>query len=760
MALSLMPLIKPQFFDDNGLPLSGGSVACFDPGTSDYKTIYTSQDGSVEQSNPCPLDSAGRAEIWLDGYYDIAVYSSSDGSGDPLYTVLNVAYSPEAGTSEYSGTLTMDDILEGDEYGRVLRTSISAGKILLSECSGSLDDIAEGETYGLIAKTYITAGQITIEGVNGLGLMALKDSVTLSDISDLGDLDIGDISEELGALAALDEVGMRNFVYNCFTSMWSSGTSSAPDGFVTNGSVTISRESTIRPNGISYTAKLVANGSDGGLYWNTTLNDLTPAGSLFSMSAWVYATAAAKVRIRLYDTDGVNITEKLSSDHPGDSAWHLLTIDNFESQADATNVYAGLEVDDGATGYITCVTKVIGPRAPRYILPAAFYGSSGASGFQVTSNSLGFYKNSGFRTYLDSSGNFICRTAAGSTAFRYYGTDSGIYNEGDVFIGSSTVGQGSIYWDQDNKRFDLDGTLRLISGGDLSILSGGSLTVSSGGGISVSSGGDITLTGHDSNPAKLLWDGSSYDVEFFANTAGNAVTLRQTTNTHGSSLYLGDTSYRFNNIDIVSDNSTDIWAYDSSSRFSRLTVDQSGIDLYYYNTAITPTRGFVSLYYSSAWTFGPDSGGYLNLGTDEVDFHYVYCTAVDTTDDINFFDDQDDLADIMAIRPLVDENGSYVTDQYGNPIIDDTSLPRYMLTLSSEDAPASTIETQDGRLITYPNRKKGEPVITADGKFRSTSNQWYGWLLGGIRQLNAKVDTQYDDIIKRLERIENNTVNL
>jgi len=725
MALSLMPLIKPQFFDDNGLPLSGGSVACFDPGTSDYKTIYTSQDGSVEQSNPCPLDSAGRAEIWLDGYYDIAVYSSSDGSGDPLYTVLNVAYSPEAGTSEYSGTLTMDDILEGDEYGRVLRTSISAGKILLSECSGSLDDIAEGDTYGLIAKTYITAGQITIEGVNGLGLMALKDSVTLSDISDLGDLDIGDISEELGALAALDEVGMRNFVYNCFTSMWSSGTSSAPDGFVTNGSVTISRESTIRPNGISYTAKLVANGSDGGLYWNTTLNDLTPAGSLFSMSAWVYATAAAKVRIRLYDTDGVNITEKLSSDHPGDSAWHLLTIDNFESQADATNVYAGLEVDDGATGYITCVTKVIGPRAPRYILPAAFYGSSGASGFQVTSNSLGFYKNSGFRTYLDSSGNFICRTAAGSTSFRYYGTDSGIYNEGDVFIGSSTVGQGSIYWDQDNKRFDLDGTLRLISGGDLNILSGG--------GISVSSGGDITLTGAASNPGKVIWKAGTSTISAYANE-GSQFTITPDGSTYNVYLNIGTATKPFGGLALHSKSGIYLSEYHDTNYAMAMALSATGSASY---VDLTSTYGGTSRivrygYYSGGnWSLRPTVDNVVDLGENATAWkNLYYYTAYDKC---SILDDLNDLDVIKSIRPL-ERDGKVVRDDFGFPKMDLVALPDYLTNKNFLPEDLSDDERHDR---TFRN-----PGMMLD------------LAIGGIKQLNAKVDTQYNNLVHRLEALE------
>jgi len=42
---------------------------------------------------------------------------------------------------------TLDDIPDGTTYGRVLKTDISAGHIILSACEGDLDDIADGTTY-------------------------------------------------------------------------------------------------------------------------------------------------------------------------------------------------------------------------------------------------------------------------------------------------------------------------------------------------------------------------------------------------------------------------------------------------------------------------------------------------------------------------------------------------------------------------------------------------------------------------------------
>ena len=56
---------------------------------------------------------------------------------------------------------TLDDVTDGTNYAKVLKTDVSAGHILLSETVGDLDDIADGPTYGKVASTDISAGHIT-----------------------------------------------------------------------------------------------------------------------------------------------------------------------------------------------------------------------------------------------------------------------------------------------------------------------------------------------------------------------------------------------------------------------------------------------------------------------------------------------------------------------------------------------------------------------------------------------------------------------
>ncbi len=67
--VSLSPLAGAgwQIFDNNGVPLAGGKLYTYAAGTTTPATTYTSSSGSVANSNPIILDSAGRIseEVWL-----------------------------------------------------------------------------------------------------------------------------------------------------------------------------------------------------------------------------------------------------------------------------------------------------------------------------------------------------------------------------------------------------------------------------------------------------------------------------------------------------------------------------------------------------------------------------------------------------------------------------------------------------------------------------------------------------------------------
>ena len=70
MSVSLSPLggAATQFFDNNGVILSGGKIYTYAAGTTTPQATYTSASGTTPHANPIILDSAGRVpggEIWL-----------------------------------------------------------------------------------------------------------------------------------------------------------------------------------------------------------------------------------------------------------------------------------------------------------------------------------------------------------------------------------------------------------------------------------------------------------------------------------------------------------------------------------------------------------------------------------------------------------------------------------------------------------------------------------------------------------------------
>jgi len=105
----------------------------------------------------------------------------------------------------------LDGVPDGTSYGKVATTSISAGKIVLSETTGDLDDIADGTSYGKVATTAISAGKIIVAGLDSdVTARMFLDSTTKTNIeawrhaSDVTLIDGGDIyaASVLGTVTA------------------------------------------------------------------------------------------------------------------------------------------------------------------------------------------------------------------------------------------------------------------------------------------------------------------------------------------------------------------------------------------------------------------------------------------------------------------------------------------------------------------------------------------------------------------------------
>jgi microcystin-dependent protein len=97
--LSILAGAGGQFFDDTGIPLSGGLIYTYAAGTTTSLITYTSSTGLIAQANPIVLDAAGRInEIWIpEGTsYKFVVKSSvgvTIGTYDNLFPVASLPVS-------------------------------------------------------------------------------------------------------------------------------------------------------------------------------------------------------------------------------------------------------------------------------------------------------------------------------------------------------------------------------------------------------------------------------------------------------------------------------------------------------------------------------------------------------------------------------------------------------------------------------------------------------------------------------------------
>lgn len=158
-----------QLFDDDGDPLAGGSIEFYDAGTLNPKTVYADSGMVTSLGATITLDSAGRAKIWLDGYYYTIV---KDSLGNVISTEDNVstAYSPAAASA-----LTMSEWQEQDDvltYVGATQFSVPGDQTLVY-------------TIGRRIKATVTAGTIygTITNVAAAGAPTVTTVTVLWDLS-------------------------------------------------------------------------------------------------------------------------------------------------------------------------------------------------------------------------------------------------------------------------------------------------------------------------------------------------------------------------------------------------------------------------------------------------------------------------------------------------------------------------------------------------------------------------------------------------
>jgi len=166
MPVNLSPIggAASQFFDNNGVILSGGKIYTYAAGTTTPQTTYTSSSGATPHANPIVLDSAGRVpggEIWL-----------TDG--------LNYKFTIETATAILIGTY--DNISSAG--GSTTATDISltpSGYTTATNVQTAFNNLGSSTGAG-----YVGFLQSGLSAVSRSSLDKMRDAVSVQDFGAVG----------------------------------------------------------------------------------------------------------------------------------------------------------------------------------------------------------------------------------------------------------------------------------------------------------------------------------------------------------------------------------------------------------------------------------------------------------------------------------------------------------------------------------------------------------------------------------------------
>ena len=150
--LNLCPMIRLYETYATGAPLVGGKIYTAQPGTvagpgqSFPKATYTDATGSVPNTNPVILDGSGKADMWLNGSYSMAVY---DVNGILIESSSNITGSGATGSANGIDTIQFYD------------ASLATVNVSISSANTS------GTAPFLIIKTDNSANPVTITPSTG-----------------------------------------------------------------------------------------------------------------------------------------------------------------------------------------------------------------------------------------------------------------------------------------------------------------------------------------------------------------------------------------------------------------------------------------------------------------------------------------------------------------------------------------------------------------------------------------------------------------
>ena len=169
-----------QFFDANGVMLSGGLVYSYVAGTSTPQATYTTSAGNVPHANPIVLDASGRVpsggEVWatdLAGYKFVLKTAAgvTIGTYDNLTTGVSAStlMYDQGGVGAVSRTVTskLQEWISVEDFGAVadgVTDSTAAFNAALLAAGGQYVFVTSGAYYisGLVTGAFFSVGSVTI----------------------------------------------------------------------------------------------------------------------------------------------------------------------------------------------------------------------------------------------------------------------------------------------------------------------------------------------------------------------------------------------------------------------------------------------------------------------------------------------------------------------------------------------------------------------------------------------------------------------
>jgi len=179
-----------------------------------------------------------------------------------------------------------------------------------------------------------------------------------------------------------------------------------PTGWTSGGTGVAVTNSTTQVKYGTYSGKIV-NGATYEGYCQQNPTAATYSSKIVTFSCWAWASSASRVVLDIYDNDGSGYIADESTSHPGDSAWHLLTV-THTCRASLTDFIVRCRINPGSsiTAYFDGALVAVSTNGTPIIIPedgtfntGAFTEALSSLSENTTYSVIAYATNSGGTSY-------------------------------------------------------------------------------------------------------------------------------------------------------------------------------------------------------------------------------------------------------------------------------------------------------------------------------------------------------------------------